>query len=95
MTELAEIRHSLDKMQDRGAEVQRSLGRIEGDVSGLRGDVGELRLEIAAERIRAAEQAAANDKRLRKVERRQHWWAGAAAVIGAILGSVAPRHWPS
>lgn len=28
--------------------------------------------------------------RTRKVENRQHWWAGAAAVIGAMIGRLLP-----
>lgn len=61
------------------AELQRSLGRVEGKLDAL----------IAA----ATAHTASNEKRhgdtegrLRKVEGAQRWWAGAAAMIGAFLG---------
>lgn len=57
------------------AEIQRSLGRIEG------------KLDSALSRMDAKDtQDMERDKRIASVERRQWWLSGVAAVIGGLLG---------
>jgi hypothetical protein len=85
MTELSDIRRSLDDLHKSTGEVQRALGRVEGDL-------GALRVDVAAARTEAKDGAAKSDKRLRRVENRQHWYAGAGTIIGAFVGAFFPRH---
>jgi hypothetical protein len=56
-------------------EIHRSLGRIEGKVDSLveRHDARDKNDE-------------AREERLRTVENRQHWYSGAGAILGALLG---------
>ncbi len=57
------------------AEIQRSLGRVEG------------KLDAALNRMDARDrEEAAQNKRIENVERRQWWLSGVAAAIGALLG---------
>jgi hypothetical protein len=55
-------------------ELHRAVGRMEGKLEGIDakidGVVGML---------------TARDERLGKVEKRQAWWSGAAATVGAIV----------
>lgn len=63
------------------AELQRSLGRVEGKLDALI-DATTAHETRREERFNGVEQ------RIRKVEARQHWYSGAAAAIGALLGVV-------
>lgn len=46
-----------------------------------------VRLARIEEKLDALlEQRTDHESRLRKVEARQHWWAGAAAIIGMAFG---------
>jgi Ser/Thr protein kinase RdoA (MazF antagonist) len=57
-------------------EIHRSVGRIEG------------KLDALAERFEAHDTAAGQvEARVRTVENRQHWYSGAGAVLGAVLGA--------
>lgn len=58
----------------------RDFGRLEGKVDQL--------LEIQREERTARVDL---EKRVRKTEGRLHWYAGAGAVLGAVLGSVLPK----
>ncbi|MCC6172089.1 MAG: hypothetical protein IT481_08675 [Gammaproteobacteria bacterium] len=63
-------------------EIYRAVGRIEGDIASIRAgmDRGSERMDKA-------------DRRIAKVENRQHWYSGVAAAIGALLG-VGGSHFP-
>jgi hypothetical protein len=59
------------------ADMHRAIGRMEGKLD-------SVLEERKAERERITE----IEGRTRKVENRQHWYSGAGAVLGAILGAV-------
>jgi hypothetical protein len=57
------------------AEIHRIVGQIEGKVDSL--------IERHDARDRTDEK---RDARLRTVENRQHWYSGAGAIVGVLLG---------
>ena len=57
------------------ADIQRALGRIEG-----KQDAMLAQLERGTERMDK------HDEKIGKLQNRQHWYAGIAAGIGAVLG---------
>lgn len=59
------------------AELQRSVGRVEGKL-----DTFILQMATADDRVTDLE------VRTRKVENRQHWYSGAGAILGALLGAL-------
>lgn len=64
-------------MTTKADEVQRSMGRIEG------------KLDTFIAQMKAQDdRTTAQEVRLRKVENRQHWYSGAGAAIGALLGAL-------
>lgn len=77
----------------------RGIARLEANVDNLRSDVSELALhfralqativtsqaEIASQRDMRHE---VMDKRVRKVEQRQYWFAGFGAAIGAVFSAI-------
>lgn len=63
------------------AELQRSVGRIEGKIDTF---INQLKVQD--------ERHGHLDTRVRKVEGRQHWYSGVAAAVGAALGIVAKAH---
>lgn len=77
--ELAEIRASL-------ADLQRSTGRIEGKLESVNSAMekaeADRRVQDAASKIVSA----GVDDRMRKLEARQHWYAGAGSMLGMLLG---------
>lgn len=58
-------------------DLQRTVGRIEGKL-----DTFIKQMEVQDRRTTDLE------IRTRKVENRQHWYSGAGAVIGALLGAI-------
>lgn len=71
-TELAEIRSGV-------SELTRATGRIEGSLQSIESG-------MAAHNLRDEKLFDAIEKRLRKVENRQHWYSGVGAVIGILIG---------
>jgi hypothetical protein len=59
------------------SEIHRAIGRMEGKLD-------SVLEERRAERERVTEIEA----HTRKVEARQHWYSGAGAILGALLGAV-------
>jgi hypothetical protein len=57
-------------------ELHRAVGGVEGKLDSL----------ICRHDARDAREAAI-ETRMRKVEHRQHWWSGGAAVLGTIAGA--------
>jgi hypothetical protein len=57
------------------AELQRSVGRVEGKLD-----------TFIAQMAQQDDRTTDLEVRTRKVENRQHWYSGAAAVIGTLLG---------
>lgn len=53
-------------------EVQRSLGRIEGKLNALVDSFAEHSTDM--------------EKRIRKVENKQHWYAGIGTAAGSFIG---------
>jgi hypothetical protein len=66
----------LNQIQDQLADIQRSVGRIEGTVTANAGT-------MAAQGVRITD----NEGRICQLENRQHWYSGAAAMLGAIAGA--------
>lgn len=64
------------------AEIQRSLGRIESALDAIKEDISST-----------SEKLDKHSERLGSLERRQHWYSGFAAAIGAIIG-VGSGHLP-
>jgi hypothetical protein len=63
------------------ADLHRAVGRIEG------------KLDTFIAQMEAQDNRATNvEVRLRKVEARQHWYAGAGTVIGAIFAYFTKAH---
>lgn len=60
-------------------DVQRSLGRLEGKLDSLAEQFTELVEAVATSGHRT-------DTRVRSLENKQHWYAGAASVIGSAIG---------
>lgn len=58
------------------AEIHRSVGRIEGKLDTLMDDLSGR-----------DERTGRLEGRVRTVENRQHWYSGAGAVLGAVLGA--------
>lgn len=57
------------------AELQRSVGRVEG------------KLDAFIKQMATADDRATDlEVRTRKVEARQHWYSGAGAIVGLLLG---------
>lgn len=56
-------------------ELHRSLGRVEGKLDSL--------IESFGGQDKRHEEL---DRRVGRVEQRQHWYSGAATIIGAIIG---------
>jgi len=65
-------------------EVHRSLGRIEGQLA----HVIEMLKGNDARHLHHDARYDSTDKRVGAVERRQAWYSGAAAAVGAIAGFV-------
>lgn len=63
------------------AEIQRALGRIESALDAIKDDISST-----------AEKLDKHNDRLGSLERRQHWYSGFAAAVGAIIG-VGSGHW--
>jgi hypothetical protein len=62
-------------------EVQRSMGRIEG------------KLDAVLDQLKAHTDLHGRlEGRVRKVEGRQHWYSGAGAAIGLVLGFFTKAH---
>ena len=57
------------------ADIQRALGRIEGTL-------GEIKDGVK----RGSERMDKQDEKIGSLQNRQHWYAGIAAGIGALLG---------
>ena len=58
-------------------ELHRAVGRIEG------------KIDTFIEQMKAQDdRGTAQEVRLRKVENRQHWYSGAGAALGALLGAM-------
>lgn len=66
-------------------DVQRLLGRIEGKVDMLvdQGRIQDDRHNALEGRVREIEGGGELEARVRRVEGRQHWYAGAAAALSA------------
>jgi hypothetical protein len=76
-------------------EVKVGLERVETKLDsfiehGLKAIEGKLDIFIKQQGI-SDDRAAKLDGRVRKIEGRQHWWSGAAAAIGGVLGAVGER----
>jgi hypothetical protein len=59
------------------AEMHRAIGRMEGKLD-----------HVLEERKAERERLLDIEGRTRKVENRQHWYSGAGAILGALLGAV-------
>jgi hypothetical protein len=62
-------------------ELHRAVGRVEGKLDGLAGKVDDIAATLAARDGRDTHV----DKRLGAVEKKQAWYSGAAAAVGAIV----------
>ena len=62
-------------------ELHRAIGRIEGKIDTF---IEQMRLQD--------ERHGKLEGRMRKVEARQHWYAGAGTVVGAIVAFFAKAH---
>lgn len=58
-------------------EIQRSVGRIEGQSAAF---IEQMKVQD--------ERATKLEVRVRGVENKQHWYSGAGAILGAILGAI-------
>ena len=66
---------------NRTEEIHRSIGRIEG------------KLDTFIQQMKAQDDRTTDlEVRTRKVEARQHWYSGAAAVVGAVVAYVTKAH---
>jgi hypothetical protein len=66
-------------------EISRSLGRVEGKLDSLIETI-KVRNERDDDRSDSLE------KRVGKVEAKQHWYSGAAATLGALFGLYMGKH---
>lgn len=62
-------------------EIHRSLGRIEGKVESIGDNVEEIKRDLES-----------FERRLRKLEAKQHWYSGVGAGLGMIAGLFFGRH---
>jgi hypothetical protein len=62
-------------------ELHRAVGRMEGKIDGLAGKVDDIADLLAARDAREKD----IDKRVGAVEKKQAWYSGAAAAVGAIV----------
>jgi hypothetical protein len=67
-------------------ELQRSINTLTGSVGTLSGQINTFMAQMATHDERTTDL----EVRTRKVENRQHWYSGAGAVIGIIIGKYAP-----
>jgi hypothetical protein len=65
-------------------KIMEMLLQIKGDVGEIKGQVGAFIKQMETHDNRTTEL----EVRTRKVEGRQHWYSGAGAVLGAILGGL-------
>jgi hypothetical protein len=62
------------------SDLMRAIGKLEGTVISMDG-----KLDDHKDRMNN------HSKRIRMVERRQAWWAGAAAALGGVIGILAKK----
>jgi hypothetical protein len=58
------------------SEIQRSVGRVEGKLDAF---IGQMKVQD--------DRSTNLEVRVRSVENKQHWYAGAGAILGAVLGA--------
>jgi hypothetical protein len=58
-------------------EIFRSVGRVEGKLDAF---IGQMKVQD--------DRSTNLEVRVRSVENKQHWYAGAGAIIGALLGAL-------
>lgn len=63
------------------SELQRAVGRIEGKIDNF---IEQMKVQD--------DRHGKLDTRVRKVEGRQHWYAGATAMFGALVAYVTKAH---
>lgn len=68
-----------DKLFEVLMDLRGEVGEQTGMLKGLQTSFGDEKLRVRASEI-------ATESRLRKVENRHHWYAGAGAAIGALAG---------
>jgi hypothetical protein len=68
-------------------ELHRAVGRMEGKIDGLAGKVDDI-ADLLATRDAHEKDI---DKRVAAVEKKQAWYSGAAAAVGAIV-AVLTKH---
>lgn len=71
MSQISQLREAMD-------DVQRSLGRIEGNLKAITNSHNSQQAHNAE-----------TDKRLRSVENKQYWFSGVSTFIGTLIGSAA------
>lgn len=64
------------------AEIQRALGRIESALDAIKDDISST-----------AERLDKYNDRISGLERKQHWYSGFAAAVGALIGAAGSGHW--
>jgi hypothetical protein len=65
-------------------KIMEALFQIKGDVGEIKGQVGAFIKQMEAHDNRTTEL----EVRTRKVEGRQHYYSGAGAILGAVLGAL-------
>jgi hypothetical protein len=73
------------------AEIQRSLGRVEGKLDLLLAALKERNARDETRHAAHDERHDGHDARLRKVENRQYWLSGAGAALGSLVTAVVSR----
>jgi hypothetical protein len=76
----------MSAINDTLLELQRSINALTGDVGALNGKVDSFLQRTVAHEGRTKDL----EDRTGKVESRQHWYSGAGAVLGILIGKFAP-----
>jgi hypothetical protein len=77
-------------LNDTLLELQRSINTLTGNVGNLGGKIDSFMSQMETQADRTTDLEA----RTRKVENRQHWYSGAGAIVGVIIGKFAPGLFP-
>ena len=77
-------------LNDTLLQMQQSIVDLTGHVGAIGGKIDTFIAQMAAHDVRTTDL----EVRTRKVENRQHWYAGATAAIGMLFGKFAPGLFP-
>jgi hypothetical protein len=75
-------------MADTLDNISFTLGEIKGSIAKIEGQLSQFIVQMGAMDTRHVNSYTDHETRLRKVEARIHWYAGASAVLGAAIGAL-------